>query len=290
MMTAPRLDPSWLDSFLAVSRAASFTEAASQLNLRQSTVSQHIRRLEDAVGRRLFIRDTHSVRLTPDGDAMVEFARGIVAANERAHAHFAHSQVRGRLRFGASEDFVLTGLPELLRNFMRNFPLVDLELTVGLSGTLHERLAAGEMDLVLAKRRPGEDQGTLLWRDSLAWIGAEGFTIDAARPLPLVVFPPPSITRAVVLETLERAGRPWHIACTSGSLTGLRAAALAGLGVIAHASQMVPEGLRALPAECGLPPMGDVEFVLLASRRPGPAAAELSALIRRSGRMFAAPG
>ena len=55
---------------------------------------------------RLFVRDTHSVTPTADGEAMIEFARGILAANERAERYFAGSQLRGRLRFGASEDFV----------------------------------------------------------------------------------------------------------------------------------------------------------------------------------------
>ena len=51
-------DPAQLRTFLAVSQALSFTRAARRLGLRQSTVSQHVRRLEDATGRPLFTRDT----------------------------------------------------------------------------------------------------------------------------------------------------------------------------------------------------------------------------------------
>ena len=78
------LDPVLLESFLAVSQARSFSEAGRRLGLRQSTVSQHIRKLEDAAGRRLFVRDTHSVVPTADGEAMEGFARSILEANERA--------------------------------------------------------------------------------------------------------------------------------------------------------------------------------------------------------------
>src|SRR5215468_3100660 len=69
------------------SPSASFTQTAERLGLRQSTVSQHIRKLEE-VGRRLFSRDTHSVTATADGEAIFEFARGILAANERAQRLF----------------------------------------------------------------------------------------------------------------------------------------------------------------------------------------------------------
>jgi DNA-binding transcriptional LysR family regulator len=69
------LDPVLLQTFLAIAQTRSFTRAAEPLGLRQSTVSQHIRKLEDEAGRRLFVRDTHSVTMTADGEAMIEFAR-----------------------------------------------------------------------------------------------------------------------------------------------------------------------------------------------------------------------
>src|ERR1700734_4079664 len=80
------LDPVLLQTFLAIAQTRSFTRTAERLGLRQSTVSQHIRKLEEETRRRLFVRDTHSVTTTADGEAMIEFARGILAANERAAA------------------------------------------------------------------------------------------------------------------------------------------------------------------------------------------------------------
>ncbi len=157
-------DLSHLRTFLAVSQTLSFTQAARRLGLRQSTVSQHVRRLEDATGRQLFTRDTHSVELTEDGEAMLGFARRMLEVQEQASAFFAGTRLRGRLRFGASEDFVLTRLPEILEGFRSDHPEVDLELTVELSGTLHEQLAAGKLDLVLAKRRAEDSRGVGLAR------------------------------------------------------------------------------------------------------------------------------
>src|SRR5271168_5083641 len=162
---APVFDPTLLTSFVTVAKAGSFTAAGRRLGLRQSTVSQHIRRLELAAARRLFARDTHSVALTPDGEAMLGLAQGILDANERARRYFAGSELRERVRIGASEDFVQTRLPEVLREFTRVHFAVDLELNVGLSGALRQALDAGELDLVLAKRRPGEDRGRLVRRE-----------------------------------------------------------------------------------------------------------------------------
>ncbi|GGV05988.1 LysR family transcriptional regulator [Streptomyces litmocidini] len=262
-------EPAQLRTFLAVAQTLSFTRAAERLGLRQSTVSQHVRRLEEATGRPLFARDTHRVELTEDGEAMLGFARTILQAHERAAAFFGGTRLRGRLRFGASEDFVTTRLPEILESFRREHPEVDLELTVELSGTLQARLAAGRLDLILAKRRGAESEGRLVWEDALVWIGAPGLRLDPDRPVPLILYPPPGITRARALEALEAQGRAWRIACTSSSLSANVAAARAGLGVMAHTRGLVPPGLVPVPARAGLPELGDVGFVLRKGRRGG---------------------
>ena len=278
------LDPILLQTFLAIAQTRSFTRTAERLGLRQSTVSQHLRKLEDETGRRLFVRDTHSVTTTADGEAMIEFARGILAANERAERYFAGSQLRGRLRFGASEDFAASLLPEVLREFVRTHPLVEFELTVGLSGELNEKLERGELDLVCGKRLPGDDRGRLVWGDRLAWVSGDLRQLDPLTPVPLVLYSPPSITRKIALAALERCGRPWRIVCTSGSLSGLRAAALAGLGVTVFSEGLIPTGLAEMPSGHGLPDLGSVEFVLLGSGSTirGPAA-ELAEAILASG-------
>lgn len=255
-------DPVLLRTFLTVAEAGGFTAAARRLDLRQSTVSQHVRRLEQAAGRQLFARDTHSVELTGDGDAMIGFARSILAGQERALAYFAGPEVRGRLRFGASEDFVLSTLPDILRGYRANHPLVDLELTVDMSGVLHDRLRAGELDLVLGKRHPGERHGRLMWREPLVWAGAPDTPHALDTPVPLIAYPPPSVTRARALDVLRRSGHPWRVVCTSSSLSGLRAAAVAGLGVAVCAHSQIPAGLVELPPGT-LPDLGDVEFMLL---------------------------
>lgn len=278
------LDPVLLQTFLAVAQTRSFTQAAERLSRRQSTVSQQVRKLEQQAGRRLFVRDTHSVAMTSDGEAMVEFARSVLEAVDRAQRYFAGSQLRGRLRFGTSEDFVASRLPEVLRAFVRAHPLVDLELTVGLSGELDQKLRRGELDLVCGKRRPGDDRGRVVWRDKLVWVAHEGWRTDASLPVPLILYSPPSITRDTALVALERERRAWRIVCTSGSLSGLRAAALAGLGVTAVARGLLPSGLSEVGAAADLPDLGDIEFVLLgasgATRGP---AAELAQAILASG-------
>lgn len=265
-------------SFLAVAQARSFTRAAQRLGLRQSTVSQHVRKLEEAVGRTLLSRDTHSVALTQDGEAMLGFARALLDTQEQAAAFFARTRVHGRVRFGVSDDLAFGQLARVLAAFRREHPLVDVELTVELSGLLHRRLRDRELDLVFAKRHPGETHGQLVRRDSLVWLAEPGLSVDPDEPVPLILYPPPSITRAQALAALRQHGRSWRVACTSASLNGLRAATLAGLGAMVCPRALIPDGLRPAPARLRLPDLGEIEFVLIPGTAHGAAAEAVTSL------------
>ena len=265
------LDPTLLRTFLAAAHGSSFSEAARKLGLRQSTVSDHIRRLEEQLGRRLFLRDTHSLALTPEGDALIGYAQLILDTGERARQFFAGTRLRRRLRFGASEDLVTTFLPQVLRSFTLDHPEIDLELTVALSMSLIAGFDAGEFDLVFCKRWPGEERGEYVCRDDLGWVGRPDLAGQVPgwrrSGLPLIAFRSPSITRAIATAALARAAVDWRLACASDSLSGLTAAALAGLGVTVLAKGLIPSGLCDLGPETALPDLGSVEFILLRDPR-----------------------
>ena len=287
------LDPSLLRTFLVIAEGHSFSETSRKLAMRQSTVSDHVRRLEQHLGRQLFVRDTHSVALTADGEALIGYARLILETAGRAEQFFAGTRARGRLRFGATEDLVLTFLPEVLESFTGHHPEIDLELTVALSSTLMHRFDNGELDLVFCKRWTGEERGELVWRDRLAWVGRpDAWRTDMVRggALPLISYPPPSLTRTVVLDTLSRADIGWRLACTSDTLSGLVAATQAGLGIMVLAKSLVPASLAVLPPDA-LPDLGALDFILLRHTRGSRApAAELAAAIMSKTRGLAAGG
>lgn len=280
-----RYDPELLTTLLAVEQAGSFTQAAARLGVRQPTVSQHIRRLEDAVGRTLVLRDTHSLSFTSDGEAMIGFARNILAAHDQATAYFTGSRPRGRLRIGMSDDLALTRLPQMLRDFRRDHPLVDFDLTVDQSGLLHERLGENRLDVFIGKRPVGESGAQLVKRDRLVWVGTPSTKLDPARPLPLAIYPAPSLTRNEMRKALHAAGRPYRSASVCRGVNGLIAAVAAGIGVSAMAASLVPAQLTTLGPEHGLPELGHIDLVLLANPRTEhrPAVRELIASVLASG-------
>lgn len=258
-------DPQHLRTFLAVASTLSFTRAGHLLGVSQPSVSQQIKRLEQATGRALLIRDTHSVRLTDHGEAMAGFARTILAAHEEAESYFASPSMTGRLRFGAADDLALAQLPGVLRAFRQLHPSIQLELTVGQTSMLRRRLDANQLDLVFVKEAPGTTTGTLVRRDPLVWVAVPGTRLNQEEPIPLVAYSAPSLSRLTATRVLAEAGRTWRITCKVLEVNGVLAAIRAGLGIAPFPASLVPSDLQVLPAGPDLPGLGDVDITLLAN-------------------------
>jgi DNA-binding transcriptional LysR family regulator len=171
------------------------------------------------------------------------------------------------VRLGLSDDLALTRLPEILRAFRSDHPLIDVELTVDQSGSLHRRLERNQLDLFLGKRPVDGPAGVLVRRDQLLWVGTPGTTVDPTRPLPLVVYPAPSISRTQMLAALERDRRAYRTACLCRGFNGLVAAVSAGIGISAVAASMIPTSLVPLDGEHRLPRLGHIDVVLVANPR-----------------------
>jgi DNA-binding transcriptional LysR family regulator len=256
-------DPVLLKTFVTLAETLSFTGAAARLGLSQPTVSQHIRKLEIAAGRNLVVRDTREVHLTDNGDALLGFARTILAAHDQASSYFTGSAMRGRLRFGSADDLALTQLPQILRDFRQLYPHINLELTVGQSGFLTRRLLAGQLDLVFIKEEPGTADGRLVRRDRLVWVGHKSLQLDLEAHVPLVTYPAPSLTRTLAIRALEEVGRTWRITCNVREVNGVLAAVRAGIGVAPFPQSLIPPDLAQLPVMFELPRLGNVDFTLL---------------------------
>ncbi|NIE66302.1 LysR family transcriptional regulator [Burkholderia sp. Ax-1719] len=276
------LNPIWLKSFATVAACHSFTEAARQLDLTQSSVSEHVRRLEEEIGRRLFVRDTHSLAITPDGEAMLAHAGAILQAINRAESQFRAPRLRGRVRLGCSDDIALGPLPAVLTAFRNAHPDVELEITIGMTGQLYELLDEGAIELMVGKRRLGDRRGTALFTGRLEWLVRAGTAVDLAQPLPLILVAEPSVTRAVVLDALAQTDFRWQVVCTSSSHSGCVAAARGGLGITVRPQYLAARGLAPPVNVASLPVLPDVEFIALAAKRLSRPAQTLLQLLHES--------
>lgn len=263
------LDMECLRTLIAIADTGTRARAAESIGRTPAAVSLQIGRLEERLGVSLFRPDGRRRVLTEDGERLLGYARRLLSLNDEAVAALAPEALSGPVRFGTTQDFADTLLPGILGDFARAHPAVRLKVRVESSAALRDAVATGALHLALAVTEPGSAGAREISRLPMVWLGREGTVPDSAAPLPLVLFEPPCPFRRAALEALDRTGRPWRIAYTSPSLSGLRAAVEAGLGVTVRTA-LLGEG-TGLSVLSGLPRLPEATYALYSSSASSPA-------------------
>ena len=248
---------------LAIVEARSFSGAATALGVSQPSISQQVKRLEQAAGRTLFRRRSAGVELTSDGDAVVVYARAMLGLTDDLRRHLRESGGAVRIAVGMSEDFSRTALPAVLWLFMREHPSVEIRVISGPYDLITGALANHAVDLAVMRRSPLASVATRLWTDALVWKGRADLPKPILDPIPLVLPTAPNPARDLLFDTLRRHRRTWRVTFESSSMACVETALAAGLGVCSGPRHMPLRGVTQLDEGSGLPPLPDVEFVMV---------------------------
>lgn len=225
------LDPRLLRTFVAIVDSASFTLAAKRLNSTQSTVSQHLGRLEQAVGHMLIERSARPVATTPAGERLVGYARRLLALQDEAQLLLADPAGTATIRIGVPDDLVTATMSQQFARFTERYREIRLDVTTGLSRDLARRFRSGEFDIAIVKEAVPDGDACASVPEPLAWFEAAARDLAWPDPVPLVTFPPGGLYRDVMIERIERERRGWYIAFTGNSLGSVLSAIEAGLGL-----------------------------------------------------------
>ncbi len=224
------LDLRLLQTFVAVVDTASFTVAADRLNSTQSTVSQHLARLEAAMGRPLIDRSSRPITPTPSGERLLGYARRLLTLQSEAKALFADPSGTTTVRLGVPDDIVTSATSRRFAQFSLRHRDIRLDVTTGLSRDLKKRFRAGEFDIAIVKEAVVDGDARARFPEPVGWFEAQG-SEAWPDPIPLVTFPPGGLYRDVMIDRIERQQRRWYIAFTGNSLGSVLSAVEAGLGV-----------------------------------------------------------
>src|SRR5258708_17141175 len=141
------MDFDQLITFLEVARQGSFSRAGEKVFRSQSAVSSQIRQLEKEYGARLLDGSVKSVKLTPAGQVVYDYAERLnVLREESLMAVADHSSTpRGTLRVGANEATCLYVLPEVFAEYCRRYPPVQINIYRNFSYKITQKLENGSI-------------------------------------------------------------------------------------------------------------------------------------------------
>lgn len=239
-----------------------FGRAAERLAISQPPLSVAIRQLEEAVGARLFERNSKQVRLTPAGQALRASARKLLRQAEEAalEAREVAAGSAGRLRIGFVGAMLYRGLPQALRSFQASHPavrigLAELNSAEQITDLLHDRLDLGFMHTA---RLPAELQSRLLLSEPFVVCLPEAHALARRRRVE------PAALRDEAFVLFSRVASPdYHerilaICAQAGFLPEVRHEVRHWLAVVSMVAQrlgvaLVPQAMQ----RCGL---GSVVF------------------------------
>jgi LysR family transcriptional regulator, hydrogen peroxide-inducible genes activator len=139
-----------LQFFIALVRRQSFSRAADDCLVSQSTLSAAIKELEIVLGAQLVDRTSRNFALTPIGEDIAQRAARLLAeAEDLTRAAAGREPLTGTFHLGVIPTMGPFLLPTLMKKLMKNYPQLKLYLHEDLTAGLIERLQAGQLDMVL---------------------------------------------------------------------------------------------------------------------------------------------
>ena len=228
--------------FLRVAAERSFSRAAMKLHRTQPAVSQAVRRLEEAVGERLFDRATKDATLTDAGRLLRDYGERLVRLSEEAEAAVKDLRDlrRGRVLMGANEASVHVVLP-LIARFRDSHPLVHVEVRRVPARQIGAEVAQGGLDFGVLTFQPAEprlgsitlgtDELVMLVPPSHELAQSKEVTLAECARQTLIAHNDPSHVRDRVLRTFEQHHIPTNILVSLPSLEGIKRAVSMQMGV-----------------------------------------------------------
>jgi DNA-binding transcriptional LysR family regulator len=138
-----------LKAFCLVVETKSFSKAAEAKFMTQSAMSHLIKNLEDELGVKLLNRTSKTITVTPAGRLFYEYAKQILQLYKKMEndVYSIVHKVKGPLPIGASPTAATYLLPQVFYSFAKNYPEVQIEVSVSNTEAIIDYLCDGKIDL-----------------------------------------------------------------------------------------------------------------------------------------------
>jgi DNA-binding transcriptional LysR family regulator len=276
------LDTDQLRSFMAIVDTGSFTRAAERVHKTQSAVSMHIRRLEEQLGRALFVKNGRGVKLSGDGDRLVDFAREMLRVEASAMMHVGQKGLAGQVRLGIPDDYAEVFMPGIMEGFARKHPFVEVSVICEGSLALAERVRSHELDVALVTDCAAIHNVEIVREEPLVWVAHPRFAITPGEPLPLALGAVTCQWRQLAVDALNDAGRDFRILLVSNNYSAIGPMIRTRLAMSVLPLGAVREGMKVLGPADGLPELPKSRMGLLFAPPPTSEALALADVVRAS--------
>lgn len=248
-----------LRAFCAVVENKSFSKAGEALHLSQPTVSIQINSLERELGARLLDRQGREVTTTGAGAVLYHHARRILQAVNEAEQAIEQLKglMKGGLTMGASTIPGEYILPSLLAKFKGKYPGIGINLVIGDTKEIVEKVTEAEVEIGVVGTREKSDKLVftsfiteklvLIAPVNRSWLQGEAVTVEDLKKVPFILRESGSGTRATVKQKLHEAGvreEDLNVVMILGSTAAVKRAVESGAGVSLISERAIEKEIR----------------------------------------------
>ena len=224
-----------LQIFLAVAREGSVSKAAKALHYVQSNVTARIKQLEDTLGAALFVRKSRGMALTAEGKVLLKYAERILHLAEQATKAVNASLVSGgELTIGSMETFAAIHLPQILSQFHKKHPGINLSLRTGTSEEMTRKVLEFQVDcaFVGGEVNHAEINRLVVFKEKLFLFSRNAERFESEKEvLTLLVFRTGCAYRAHLEQWLFQSGIRNYRTMEFSTLDAILGCVDAGMGV-----------------------------------------------------------
>ena len=262
----PLLELDLLKTVVAIAEAGNFSAAAEVTFRTPSAISMQVKKMEELLGKPVFIRDSRSVRLTQEGEQLLIHARRVLSLNSDIVSKFITPDVVGVVRVGAPDDVAERFLTHFLRAFADTHPGITIDVVVGNSVGMTQQVEQKKLDIAIVTCEVGSASlggAETLFREKLVWAGLKGGIANEQNPLPVSVWEEGCAWRNEGLTSLDKQNRRYRIAFKSAHISGQKAAILADLAIAPIPVSACVGQIEVLGPQQNLPVLADYELGML---------------------------
>ena len=137
--------------FYTVAKYKHMTKASEELHISQPAISQQIKKLEDQLDCALFLRSNKGMELTEEGKMLYEHVKGAIELINNAENEFTSFKdlSKGEIKIGCSTTLTKLVLMDILKNFHKDYPNININITNDLTSNLINDLKLGKLDFVI---------------------------------------------------------------------------------------------------------------------------------------------
>ncbi len=238
------MDLHYLELFNTIASLESFTKASMLLHISQSALSIQMMKFEDQLGLKLFNRVGNKITLNENGKSLYEYSQLIfkMVAEAEYKLHNNHELMSGTLQIGASNTPGAYIIPYIIAEFMKIYPLVKINLSIGNTSEIAHNINNGTLDFAVNGGNMAYHKDVVvekLMQDALVLVASPQsdyakmahVDMESMLDMQFIVHKTDSQLYTFYLNYIESLNLPEKVSITLGNIDAIKRAVIANIGV-----------------------------------------------------------